>query len=85
MQYKCNILSGILKQEKRQGINIIINTVLIDIEKTIKSAARKIFIDSTIDKSQKILYAKGLVFIGNIFVEGPNSLSQTKEFLEMVF
>ena len=85
MQYKYNILSGILKQEKRQGINIIINTVLIDIEKTIKSAARKIFIDSTIDKSQKMLYAKGLVFIGNIFVEGSNSLSQTKEFLEMVF
>ena len=84
--YKYNIVAGLFKKgDKNKGIDIIINTLLIDIEKTVKSATRKIFVDSTIDKSDKIIYAKGLIFIGEIFMSDKKNLKETKEFLELVF
>ena len=71
--------------DNKGTINIILNTVLMDVENTIKTACYKIFNDCTLDKNDKKKYAKGLIYIGSIFKQSSQSINETRNFLELVF
>ena len=84
--YKYRILSSFIKKEtSKPGINIIINTVLIDVENTLQTACYKIFNDCTFSNDLKRDYAQGLIHIGTIFKENAQSMNDTRHFLELVF
>ena len=87
--YKYGILSSFINNNKnpryKSGINIIINTVLIDVENTLQTACYKIFNDYTFSKDLKRDYAQGLIHIGTIFKENAQSMNDTRHFLELVF
>ena len=66
--YKWSLVKNNLTKNNNYKMALTVKTIIVeDVENTIKKSINKIFMDHTISNRNKERYAKGLIFIGNIF------------------
>ena len=86
LKYKYALISLALKknasEDENKIVRIILNTILEDIETSIAEGCKKIFDDHTINDKNK--YAKGLIFIGNIFKKSEFNIDNSSKFLKKI-